>query len=60
MAQCVADYIYVLRITNSESYTRKLMAWLQEQNPELHKRMQAELERERRKARDDLPAWLLE
>jgi hypothetical protein len=55
-----SDYLYVMRITNSASYSRRLMQWLSEQNPDLHKRMEGELAKARKQAKDDPPAWLME
>ena len=54
MAQCVADYLYVLRLTNSTSYTRRFLAWLEQENPTLHKLMVAELGKLRTASRSRL------
>lgn len=54
----VDSYLYVLRITNTTGYTRKVLAWIEERNPELRKQMDAELAKLRKKVKDDLPAWL--
>lgn len=54
----VDSYLYVLRITNTTGYTRKVLAWIEERNPELRKQMDAELTKLRTKHKDDLPAWL--
>ena len=52
-------YLDVLRITNSESYTRRLLLWLKENNPQVLPRLEAELEKARRASKEDpLPSWL--
>lgn len=58
-----SDYLYVLRTTNSEAYTRRFMQWLMAENPELHRIMEAELEKlkkaSRREGAVDAPGrWL--
>lgn len=55
----VDSYLYVARITNSTSYTRRLLLWIQERSPELRMQMDAELERLRAKHKEDCPPWLL-